>query len=58
MFCIVKYVLKPPGSLLLAVLKRGFWSNSYFVLIGFGVYVVVRIISLVIFTWRQQLSIN
>ena len=32
-----KNILKPPGSLLLTVLRRRLWCNSYFVLIGVGV---------------------
>ena len=30
-------ILKPPVSLLLAVLRRLFWCNCYFMLIGVGV---------------------
>ena len=34
-------VLKPPGSLLLIVLRRCFWYHSYFILFGVVLYFIV-----------------
>ena len=33
----MKEILKPQGSLLLTVLRRGFWCNAYLKLFGVGV---------------------
>ena len=38
-----------PGSLLLTVLGRCFWCNSYFMFIGEGVSIVFRILLFVIY---------
>ena len=36
--CAQLRVLKPPGSLLLTILRQGFWLNSCFMLIGVGAH--------------------